>query len=215
MSNEVCASIDSVNSYRARYGKPPLSPEQKRVLTTRLNTGTPQRQERKAPSPPTRKTGGRKPQRHEPGAVPKKPYRKKTPRPDRPEGAGKKRGHWFPVSVSDLWKIKNNQSQVPYGLVCAVWIELLTIASAKRSLSFEASDNFLAGRVPGASTRRTIRKATAVLESLGMLQSESGLTPGTKERMPLKRTLFPSGSFFRATCPDGLPDQTEAEPDFS
>lgn len=233
MNEEARARIASMNAFNAKCGKPLLTLAQERAVAAKAGK-PPNRQEcgSDAPLPdPPPQEGRKRGKRGKQGppdrgaAVPKRPYRKagvvdKSPLhrkkkwgADKPKGEGGKKGvHWFPVSVPDLRKIKNSQAPEAYPIALAVWCALLEVASRKCSLAFEASDSFLVNCIPGAKSRNTIRKATGILEALGMLKSETGKIPGTKQLLPLTRTIYPSGKFFRVKETENAPAQADPEP---
>ena len=123
-----------------------------------------------------------------------------APRPGRPQNpaegdasaAPAKGKRWVRVFDADADRIANSQAPELYCQALAVWYALIREASYRRSLTFEASDSYLSKRLPGMRSRMTVRKATRLLQALGMLTSESRAVPGTKNREPLLRTLHPA-----------------------
>jgi len=139
-----------------------------------------------------------------------------APDPDTPTVKGKR---WVRVFNADADKIMNSQAPELFAIAFAVWYALVREASYRRSLTFDASDAYLSKRLPGMRSRMTIRKATELLQSLGMLESVSRTIPGTKNREPLLRTLHPAGDMSGAdgaataqAC--GAVQNEEPEPSF-
>lgn len=133
-----------------------------------------------------------------------------------PAGKGKR---WTRIFNADADKIMNSQAPELFAIAFAVWYALVREASYRRSMTFEASDSYLSKRLPGMRSRNTVRRATGLLHSLGMLESASRTIPGTKNREPLLRTLHPAGDMpgadGGATAQDGVEVQDDdSEPSF-
>ncbi len=186
----------NLNAYRAKLGKQPITGKD-HVAPPADHAAPPQGKKREAPH---RKAGG--------GGL-RKQWKWKPKAPD-PAGAApaEKGKRWTRVFDADADRIRNCQAPDQYPVTLALWYELVREAGYKRSCTFEASDAYLSRRIPGMRSRNTIRNAAAILQSLGMLTSESRVVPGTKNREPLVRTIHPASPM---PFLDGSPCKAGAE----
>ncbi len=76
----------------------------------------------------------------------------------------------------------------------AVWYTLVKRAEDEKSLTFDLPDGYFATTIPGMKSRHTVRKVTALLHSLGLLESASSAITGVDFRTPLRRTIHPAGN---------------------